>query len=137
MSGNPFTVFATDLSDTGSAHTQFANQICNPNQIAQRSFQRWFNTACLVQPGVGQLGNERRNNVKGPATTNLDLSLFKEFPFMHDKSMQFRADSFSVLNHPQGFISSYGEQNVNSPTYGRITNVGGARVIQLSLKFTY
>lgn len=137
MSGTPFTVGANDLSDTGGFHTQFANQVCDPNKVAHRSIQHWFNTSCLVQPGVGQLGNERRNNVKGPRTTNLDASAFKDFPIYADKLLQFRADFFDALNHPLLYIPAYQSQNVASPTYGQITDIGGARAIQLSVKIIY
>jgi hypothetical protein len=141
MSGTPFTVGATDLSDTGGSHPQYASQICDPNQVSNRSFLHWFNTSCLVQPGVGQLGNERRNNVRGPRTTNVDASVLKEFPILREKALQFRADLFSALNHPQGYIRAYpccgGDQNVAYSTYGQITNVGGTRTIQLSVKLIY
>jgi hypothetical protein len=95
---------------------------------------QWFNKSCYVQPGVGQLGNERRNNIIGPRTTNLDASLFKEVP-VHDKAkVQFRTDVFDALNHPLLGIPS---ASVSSSTYGQITNITGARAFQFSLKLLY
>jgi hypothetical protein len=85
-----------------------------------------------VQPGVGQLGNERRDNILGPRTTNLDLSLFKKVPVWRENNIQFRSDFFDALNHPLLGIPS---ATVSASTYGQITSITGNRSIQLSLKF--
>jgi hypothetical protein len=127
-------VGSNDLSDTGGDHAQRANRICNGNHPAHQSITHWFNTACYVQPGVGQLGTEGRDDIIGPRTTNLDLSLFKEFPLWKDKSLQFRSDAFDVLNHP---LLGIPNANTSSPLNGQITNISGARNIQLSLKLVY
>lgn len=131
QSGLPFNATATDLSLTGGNHAQRANQLCDGNRPANQSIAHWFNTACYVQPGVGQFGSEQRNNIIGPRTTNLDLSLFKSVALPKDTALQFRADLFGSLNHPLLGIPS---ASVTSPTYGQITSITGARVIQLSLK---
>ncbi len=134
QSGLPFNVGAVDLSDTGGFHAQRANRICNGNHPAQQSITHWFNTACYVQPGVGQLGTEGRDDIIGPRTTNLNLSLFKEFPLTKDKLVQFRSDFFDALNHPLlGIPNAF----TKSPVNGQITNITGARDIQLSLKLIY
>jgi hypothetical protein len=134
QSGLPFNVTATDLSNTGGNHSQRANQVCDGNRPSNQSVLQWFNKSCYVQPGVGQLGNERRNNIIGPRTTNLDASLFKEVP-VHDKAkFQFRTDVFDALNHPLLGIPS---ASVSSSTYGQITNITGARAFQFSLKLLY
>ncbi len=133
-SGLPFSVSATDLSGTGAYHAQRANQLCNGNHPAHQSIAHWFNTACYVQPGVGELGNEGKNNIVGPRTTNIDISLFKNFAFMKDKSVQFRSDFFDAFNHP---LLGTPSASVTAPTYGQITSIAGARAIQLSVKLTY
>jgi hypothetical protein len=111
-----------------------ANQVCDGNRPANQSIKQWFNTACYVQPGVGTLGNERRNNIIGPRTTNLDLSLFKEFPIHDREKVQFRSDFFDALNHPLLGLPS---ASVSSSTYGQITSITGQRSIQFSLKVLF
>jgi hypothetical protein len=134
QSGLPFNVSATDLSDTGGDHAQRANQVCNGNRPPNQSIAEWFNTACYVQTGVGEFGNEQRDNIIGPRTTNLDLSLFKAVSIREGKSVQFRSDFFDSLNHPLLGIPS---ASVSASTYGRITSITGSRIVQLSLKFVY
>ena len=106
----------------------------NGNRPPNQSIAEWFNTACYVQTGVGQFGNEQRHNIIGPRITNLDLSLFKAVSIREGKSVQFRSDFFDSLNHPLLGIPS---ATVSASTYGRITSITGSRIVQLSLKFVY
>ena len=134
QSGLPFNTSASDLSDTGAYHTQRANQVCNGNNPNGQSFNHWFNTACYVQPGIGQLGNERRDDLIGPRTTNLDMSFSKAFAIPEKTSLEFRADLFDSLNHP---LPGIPVAAVTSPSYGEITTIPGVRIVQFSLKFVY
>jgi hypothetical protein len=134
QSGLPFNVTPTDLSNTGGYHSVRANQLCDGSRPSGQSITRWFNTSCYVQPGVGQFGNERRDNLIGPRKTNLDFSFFKSFSLPETTSLEFRADLFDALNHPQ---PGNPVASVNSPSYGAITSIPGSRVVQLALKFIY
>jgi hypothetical protein len=134
QSGLPFTVSATDLSNTGGYHSMRANQTCNGNRPAGQSINHWFDTSCFTQPGVGQFGNARRDNLIGPRTTNLDMSLFKSFALPESTSLQFRTDLFDSLNHP---LLGIPVANVASPAYGKITDISGNRIVQFSLKLVY
>jgi hypothetical protein len=135
FSGLPFSTSAADLSGSGTYHAMRANQICDGNSGAPRTFAQWFNTACFTKPGVGQLGNERKNNLTGPRNTNLDISLSKQFPVWKEDAVQFRSDFFDVLNHPlpQAPASSI----ATASTFGQITSVPGVRSVQLSVKVIF
>lgn len=133
-SGLPFNVSATDLSNTGAYHAQRANQVCNGKRLRQQSIHLWFDTTCYVQPSIGQLGNEQRDNIIGPRQTNLDLSLLKNFPIMATRFLQFRTDVFDAFNHP---LLGNPSAAVGTPTYGQITSIGGVRAIQISAKIIY
>ena len=52
---------------------------------------------CIPQPG--QQGNGR-NTAQGPDFWNLDSGLLKNFKITERVSLQFRAEAFNVLNHP-------------------------------------
>ncbi|MEO6803403.1 MAG: carboxypeptidase regulatory-like domain-containing protein [Granulicella sp.] len=134
QSGLPFTVTANDLSNTGGYHSQRANQVCNGNRPDGQSINYWFNTSCYLQTGVGQFGNQRRDTLIGPRTTNLDMSFFKSFALPEDTSLQFRTDLFDSLNHP---LLGSPNASVTSASYGQITNITGNRIVQLALKFIY
>lgn len=131
--GMPFYVTATDNSNTGSYHAMRANQVCDPH-LAHPSTTEWFNTACFVQPPNYELGSERRNNLIGPHNTDVNLSLAKDFPVVHEQYLQFRADFFHALNHP---LWNQPNASVTATNNGQITSFGGTRAIQLSLKYAF
>jgi Carboxypeptidase regulatory-like domain/TonB dependent receptor len=54
--------------------------------------------SCL--PGTQHFGSLGRNSLVGPGYANLDLSLFKTTPLGEQVKLQFRAEVFNVLNHP-------------------------------------
>jgi hypothetical protein len=102
-----------------------------PGTIAQ-----WFNTSAFaaVPAGVIRPGNEPRGTIVGPAYFRWDASLFKNFKLSERFNLQFRAESFNVLNHP----------NFNNPTvsltssvYGRVTSARDPRNMQMALKLQF
>jgi hypothetical protein len=50
-------------------------------------------------PGVG-LGDAGRNSLRAPGFFQWDFSLMKNFPVREKVTVQFRADFFNILNHP-------------------------------------
>ena len=137
QSGLPFSITTTDLSQTGGDHSMRANQTCDGNRPQGQSFTHWFNTSCYVQPGQYQFGNEQRDNLIGPRTTNLDMSFFKAFALAESKFVQFRADLFDSLNHPLPTVTSGTTATVSSNSYGKLTTIPGNRIVQFSLKIIF
>jgi hypothetical protein len=72
--------------------------------------------------------------VRGPGFANLDLSLFKNIPIRESASLQFRAECFNVLNHPNFFLP---ENDLASPNFGQILEAGSPRVFQFALKLRF
>ena len=105
----------------------------------------YFNAACFTSPliigadGIGTaFGNSGTGIVDGPGQANLDLSLSKtvivNWP-IENSSIQFRAEFFNALNHPQ-FANP--DTNFSSPTFGVISSTAiNPRVIQLALKLAF
>ena len=96
-------------------------------------------------PPPGTLGNLGRNTVIGPSIFNADVSLQKEFSFDARRRLQFRAEFFNLLNHP-----NFGK-NINNTTIvfagnsGRRSSSAGrraqsattARQLQFALRFSF
>jgi hypothetical protein len=93
-------------------------------------------------------GNVGRNVLRGPAQSNLDMSLSRKFPFKESRSVEFRTDLFNAINHadksnPVSDISTatldLNTGRVISPgNFGRILSTDSSpRIIQLSLKFDF
>ena len=105
----------------------------------KRNIHEWFNTAAFTSvPGQSNTspipGTAGRNLVRGPGYTNEDLSLFKSFTLPEKMSLQFRLESFNLLNTPH-----YGDPNAsrNSGSFGSITSAGQPRIMQFALKLIY
>jgi hypothetical protein len=64
----------------------------NPNE--------WFNPNAFILPAVGTYGNVGRGGYTGPGLADLDLSILKSTAITERMRLQFRAEFFNILNHP-------------------------------------
>ena len=108
------------------------------------TLQNWFNPCAFAKAPVGELGTAARAPVYGPRFVNTDFSVIKDFPlsFREPMNIQFRAEFFNFLNHPQYFLSGLGDtgqQDINSPSSFGVINqtLNTSRVIQFALKFSF
>lgn len=97
------------------------------------------------------LGNAGRNSLYGPKLTTVDFSLFKNFKVTRISeafNMQFRAEFFNVLNHPNFTAPNFladGNNNSIFAANGAVTSNAGvlgsttttSRQIQLGLKIAW
>ncbi len=82
-------------------------------------------------PGTRHYGNERRNSLHGPTYKQWDVAIYKTTALTERLSMQFRADFFNVLNHPNfanpflpAFIADAGAAGLTANSTGT-REVGG------------
>lgn len=85
---------------------------------------------------IGFYGTYRRNSLRGPSRTNLDLALEKAIPLVGEKTkLLFRVEAFNIFNHtefrPPSAIS------ILSGTFGQISGTYDPRILQLALKLTF
>jgi hypothetical protein len=139
-SGLPYNVFiSSDIPNVGNfaafSGNVRANQIGDPN-LPNPSPSEWFNTAAFGPPAPFTFGNSGRNSLRADWFKNLDLSLFKDFPFNEKRSLQFRAEAFNVTNTPTWGIPV---NDLNNPAQlGSITSTRSTeRQLQLSLKLYF
>ena len=91
----------------------------------------------------GELGDSARAPLYGPRFVNTDFSVMKNFPlsFREGADVEFRAEFFNILNHPQFFLGggSSGMQDVDSSsTFGLVNEtVNNPRVIQFALRLNF
>jgi hypothetical protein len=121
------------------------NWISNPQAPAGQT----LTPSAFTVPSSVRQGTEGRNDIQGFRFTQLDLSLGRLFSLGDRFRLQFRADAFNVLNHPNfsnpaGFIQ-FGAQEFQSTKMlnqglgglNPLFQGGGPRSLQLSLKFTF
>ena len=104
---------------------------------------------CAPLTGAGVLGGSPATTY-GPPFRRFDFSAFKGFQVSDRISMQFRAEFFNILNHPNfnapnfggnGVTSIGNSGNFTSSTFGEIGSTRDApydpRQIQFALKLYY
>ncbi len=155
--GQPLTVgcHATTQSGTGCVALLVPGQSINagPHNVNQ-----WMNPKAFTDPpvatAIGQtdyapLGGAA-GNVVGPGYHRWDLSFFKDFRTSETTRLQFRAEFFNILNHPNfnnpgfggnGVVAIPGSLDFTNSNFGRIGATRDApndpRQIQFALKFYF
>jgi len=89
----------------------------------------------------GQTGSLERAFINGPFYTNWDASLIKNIRITERTRFQLRFEAFNVLNRANFFASQFGNLNINSVNFGRIsstfTSSGAQRVVQFAGRFEF
>ncbi|MGB8009361.1 MAG: carboxypeptidase regulatory-like domain-containing protein [Terriglobales bacterium] len=85
-----------------------------------------------------------RNLLRGPTLTNLDLAVAKNTSLTERFKLEFRAEFFNALNHPEFAQPTLTNNtaNIDAPTFGEVTTTGsfrGAtpRIGQFALRLTF
>lgn len=143
LSGFPFTpVIGTNRSGDGDTRNPDRPSL-NPaftGPIVLGQPGQWFNPSAFVLPAAGTYGNLGRGVFSGPGLAELDLSLLKNTPVTERSSLQFRAEFFNALNHPNfgtpnATVFSSGAINASA---GLITTLATTpRQIQFGLKLIF
>jgi carboxypeptidase family protein/TonB-dependent receptor-like protein len=69
-----------------------------------------YNAAAFIDPPDGAQGNLGRNVLRGFGAWQIDFALHRTFQLSERASLQFRAEAFNILNHPNfANPSDYGD----------------------------
>jgi hypothetical protein len=114
---------------------EFPNLIGNPNAIANRSLNEWFNTAAYALPAYGTAGDAGRHALYSDPLLNWNSAFTKRWPFGETRAVEFRGEFFNFLNEhtfspPQSLINDANFGVVNA------TRQNG-RQIQFALKLHF
>jgi len=105
----------------------------------------YYDPCAFSLPAPGTLGNLGRNTVIAPSVLNADVSLQKEFSIDSEKRLQFRAEIFNLLNHPNFSGNQGSTAVVFSGSSGRRGSSAGrlsqsattARQLQFALRLSF
>jgi hypothetical protein len=116
---------------------------------------RRINPAAFSVPTELRQGNLVRNSLRGFPLTQLDFDVRRQFNITERVKLDWRADFFNLLNHPNfgyvdGLLAGFGPPPQPNPTFGLavgvsagtgdlnpLYNIGGSRSIQLSLRLRF
>jgi hypothetical protein len=146
QSGLPITfLMGTDVALDGTGGGQHAElapgvtvkniELDHPNRAAM--VDQFFNTAAFLPPSAvpaGTYGNAGRGLISGPAFSNTDFSILRDFGLRESLRLQFRTEMFNAFNQVNFFNP---DSTVTSGTFGTITSAQDGRVIQFALKLLW
>jgi hypothetical protein len=133
-SGVPYSVtYGADVPNTGNLGVR-GNLVGDPN-LSNPTRQEWFNVNAFAVPPLYTFGTSGRNILRTDGFWNIDLSVFRSFPFGEHRNVEFRAEAFNVAN-----TAIYGTPNaaLGTPAFGSVsTTANTPRVLQLGLKVSF
>jgi hypothetical protein len=141
--GFPFTPLAgSNVTGTGdSSNSDLPSW--NPNfkgPVILGRPDQWFDPKAFVLPPQGTFGNVGRSSLRGPGLLTFDTSLLKRVRISEGLNLQFRAEAFNILNHPNlaypNEVVFQGSEYSSSD--GVITNTATtSRQLQFALKLLF
>ncbi len=132
FSGRMFTVSASGASLNAPGNAQTADLV-KPEVERFGDPQEWFDKTAFAPVTEQRFGNTGRNILHGPWRTNLDFSVFRDFPIREQFGVEFRAEFFNFTNTPH---FNNPNSNVNSANFMRVTSADNTqRTIRFGLRF--
>ena len=96
----------------------------------------WLNPAAFTTEAPGTYGNAGRNTIPTQGIIGVDTSLFKDFSLGERAKLQFRAEFFNLINHPNFQVWSL-DTTWGLSSFGQYSAAQPARQIQLALKLIF
>lgn len=134
QSGAPFTVnISSDQANIGAGPAQRPNVSGDPNS-GPRTPQQWFDRSVFTLPALYSFGSAPRNAVIGPGLEEFDLSLQKDIVLKEPVRLEFRAEAYNLLNHPNFNIPN---RTAFTANFGSISSAQDSRQMQFALKLLF
>jgi hypothetical protein len=137
-SGQPYNPqMNLDIANIGAVNnaTRARPDLVGDPKLDNPSPEAWFNKSAFASPRQFNFGSAGRNILRSDALQNVDLSLFRQDRITERFTLQFRVESFNLMNHPTFGIPQTVFTNVQ---FGRVAGTEStARQIQLGLKLLF
>lgn len=137
QSGTPFSPRVQGAASEvarGTNGTLRADYNGQPVQIADRTIDRFFNTAAFSVPGAGLFGSASRNMIVGPGSRLLNAQLSRDIRLGGNRNIGVQLNAANLLN-----AVNYANIDtvVNSPSFGQVLSVRPMRSMQMNVRFRF
>jgi hypothetical protein len=135
-SGQPFNLSVPgDGANTGNNGYLRPDYVGGDISLSNPTPAKWFNTGAFAIPAAFKFGSMGRHILRSDGYENLDLSIFRQFPILESRRLEFRAEMFNALNR---VVYGTPNGNITSSGFGQVTGLANQpRQIQLALKFIF
>ena len=126
-SGAPLSITSSANSCNCPGNTQTANQILPNVSIVGSGLggQPYFNPLAFAPVTTASFGNAGFDTLRGPADTNLDMNIFRDFRITERVSAQVRAETFNISNTPHFSNPASNVSNLQLNSDGSVKNLNG------------
>ena len=144
-SGQPLNVIAGQDRAFSGIQNQRVNQLLD-NPYGEKTLNNWLNPAAFALSEPGTLGDFRRNSVRAPGYSSVDVALSRLVSFGASRTIELRIETFNLLNTFNWGAPIAGpiqggritDTNFSSPQFGRVTAMAGTpRVMQFGVKYGF
>jgi outer membrane receptor protein involved in Fe transport len=134
-SGTPYDVQAPfQIANTNNISGALRPNIVGDPHAGATKLQP-INVNAFALPAPYTFGDMGRNSLRSDWRKNLDVSLFRSFPFSESKRLEFRAEAFNLTNTP---VFAIPDNNITDPNFGQVSATANTeRQLQLALKFYF
>jgi hypothetical protein len=124
------------LSTSNPGLAAYPDLISGAHITGPKTLNEWFNTSAFAAPPVGYFGNAAPGDIIAPGMVDLDVAVYKDFPisFREGSKLEFRAESFNVLNHTNFSGISTG---LGSGNFGQVTSALDPRIFEFALRYDF
>jgi hypothetical protein len=128
--------YATDYANSGTPNRPNVVPGVSVNLPAgQRSVNEFFNVNAFSAPAPYTFGDAGRDILPGPGNAVVDGALHRRFVITEGKTIEFRAETFNVMNHPNiGIPIPYPDFG---SFFGKAVSAGDPRRMQFALRFDF
>ena len=138
-SGLPFSAFLgsdnENIGSVGGRFPEYPDLLGDPNAIANRTPNQWFNTAAFAVPKLYTVGTAGRNILRSDNLIDDDLSLAKVWKVREHAAFELRGEFFNLFNHAN---FGYPGATVSTAQFGTISStLNPGRQVQLAAKIHF
>jgi len=137
QTGTPISIGAACTFPGVSGLGCYANRLKDGNLPGgQQNMNQWFDTTAYANPAPYSFGSGSRTepDLRNPGSISFDSALSRWQPIRERMRLQFRAEFYNILNHPNLGAPS---ASITSATFGRITSKSGNRTMQMALRLEF
>jgi hypothetical protein len=137
QTGNPISITGACNFPGVSGLGCYADRLKNGNlPSGSQSMNQWFDTTAYANPAAYSFGSGSRTepNLRNPGAISFDSVMSRWQPIRERMRLQFRAELYNLLNHPNLGAPS---ASITSSTYGQITSKSGNRTVTMALRLEF
>ncbi len=131
-------VLESGFAFTPAISTSNVGLAIRPNQVGKinllKTKDEWFDTTAFAAPAPGFYGNAGVGTIRGPREISFNVAGYKTFPIHERLDLQFRAEAFNFVNHPNLNLVDTG---LGDASYGQVTSALDPRILEFSLRLVF